>query len=308
MLIPENKLSQSVEKHLVIIGMSQTDQAYMQNLLHNCPFILSFFKTASEAIKTLHLTSTFHQQVIVLDEKILNSDDFDKFQAYRENSSYNRVPLILQAHSSQSPAIQKGFELGVFFYLIPPYQASLFRSVILAATDNEEKHSEISQRIKNFNTAYPLLQKATFQLKTIQEAQALSSVLAYMTNDQKRIGVGLFELMLNAIEHGNLGIGYELKTQLINESTLQKEIQFRQALPENQHKKVTISVRRTKDFFEVIISDEGNGFNYENYLDYSENRATHSHGRGIMIANRLSFDSLEYRDSGSTVVCRCSTA
>ncbi|WP_237262156.1 ATP-binding protein [Thiomicrorhabdus immobilis] len=299
-------MSQPSEQQLIVIGMSQTNRTDLQNLLHNRPFVLTFCETLSQAIKTLHQSSAFHHQAIILDESILNSHDFDEFQAYRENSSVNLIPLILQANCTQSAAIQKGVELGVFFYLIPPYDVSLFETVIHAALNSEEKHSELSQHLKNFNAAHPLLQEATFQLRTIQEAQALSSVLAYMTNDQKRIGVGLFELMLNAIEHGNLGIGYELKTQLINKSELQKEIQHRHDLPENQHKKVVVRVKRTAKYFEVIISDEGNGFDYENYLDYSENRATHSHGRGIMIANRLSFDSLEYRDSGSTVVCRCS--
>ncbi|MDX1351897.1 MAG: ATP-binding protein, partial [Thiomicrorhabdus sp.] len=132
----------------------------------------------------------------------------------------------------------------------------------------------------------------------------LSSVLSFMTPNQKRVEIGLFELIVNGIEHGNLGIGYQEKTRLTAKGTLQAEIERRLDLPENQHKHVEICVERFNDCLQFMIKDCGQGFDYKSYLDYVANRSLHHHGRGIMIANQLSFDALDYQEPGSKVICK----
>jgi hypothetical protein len=47
---------------------------------------------------------------------------------------------------------------------------------------------------------------------------------------------GLNELLINAVEHGNLGITYDEKIKLVVEGRLESEIERRLALPQNQAK------------------------------------------------------------------------
>ena len=56
------------------------------------------------------------------------------------------------------------------------------------------------------------------------------------------------------------------------------------------------------------IDDAGQGFDWRDYLDFSADRAFDPNGRGIAMARKLSFSSLEYQGSGSTVVARISRA
>ncbi|MCX8018369.1 MAG: ATP-binding protein, partial [Rhodocyclaceae bacterium] len=114
--------------------------------------------------------------------------------------------------------------------------------------------------------------------------------------------LGLSELMLNAIEHGNLGIGYAEKTRLIAEERLEAEIARRLALPEYGVRKGRLSIERLPDGYEFTIKDEGSGFDWRAYLELSPERAYHTHGRGIAMARSLSFDRLEYKGCGNTVV------
>ena len=53
------------------------------------------------------------------------------------------------------------------------------------------------------------------------------------------------------------------------------------------------------------IADQGQGFDWRNYLELSPERATHNHGRGIAIACLQSFDHVEYIAPGNRVICRC---
>ena len=51
--------------------------------------------------------------------------------------------------------------------------------------------------------------------------------------DPEAVIIGLTELLVNAVEHGNLGITYEDKTALNAAGTWDTEVRRRLALPEN---------------------------------------------------------------------------
>ena len=109
--------------------------------------------------------------------------------------------------------------------------------------------------------------------------------------------------MINAVEHGNLGIGYELKTILDPETTWLDEIRRRAGLEENKNKKVRVFYENTNDRFCVKIVDEGEGFDWSKYLELDPQRAVDGHGRGIAYANTMSFDKIIFNDKGNEVSC-----
>jgi anti-sigma regulatory factor (Ser/Thr protein kinase) len=113
--------------------------------------------------------------------------------------------------------------------------------------------------------------------------------------------MGLMELMLNAIEHGNLGITYDEKTALIREDCLQEEVQRRLELPENADKFASIKFRRDGISLIFVISDQGNGFDWKSYLEMGMERLMDNHGRGIAMSRSISFTQLEYRGKGNIV-------
>lgn len=45
----------------------------------------------------------------------------------------------------------------------------------------------------------------------------------------------------------------------------------------------------------MTITDQGEGFAWERYLEMDPSRAFDTHGRGIAMARMISFDSVEYR-------------
>jgi len=54
----------------------------------------------------------------------------------------------------------------------------------------------------------------------------------------------------------------------------------------------------------IHIADQGEGFDWRPYLEFSAARAFDPHGRGISMARMVSFDSLEYQGRGNEVVVR----
>ncbi len=65
---------------------------------------------------------------------------------------------------------------------------------------------------------------------------------------------------------------------------------------------VTAHFARHSDRLTLHIADQGNGFEWRKYLDFDPERAFDTHGRGIAMANKVSFDQIEYCGNGNRVL------
>jgi anti-sigma regulatory factor (Ser/Thr protein kinase) len=148
------------------------------------------------------------------------------------------------------------------------------------------------------------LVRGEFSFRTQAEARDLAALIAHAAPDPTRVVLGLTELILNAIEHGNLEISYEEKSRLIAADALSSEVERRLADTAYRAREARLLLARSKDAVEFVVQDEGAGFNWHPYLEMSPDRAFDTHGRGIAMSRLLSFDHIEYRGSGNQVVCR----
>lgn len=301
----ENQQIQSFNiDHILVVGESDTSVIDQLQASKSSELKFVKYKDLDSVINGLSQQSRISCSTYIIDEQTLSHPSFKAFQSLVEERSLQPASMILQLQSNHPDLIQKALDQEIHYYLIQPYSEKLLQAVIQASVNEMSNHKEIASRIKQFNQAHPLLQQATFHLKSPEEAKAIASILASITPDPKRVGVGLFELLLNAIEHGNLDIGYHQKTELIKQGILQQTIAELLEQDKFKDKFVSVKFQRTDDCIEFIICDKGHGFEHANYLEFDESRAMDSHGRGIMIANRYSFDKIEYQDHGSTVICQ----
>lgn len=149
--------------------------------------------------------------------------------------------------------------------------------------------------------ALGLLQEGVFTFRTLEEAHQLSSALASLCPYPVEAAIGLGELMLNAIEHGNLGIHADEKNNLKQQDRWADEVARRLQLPEFKHRQARVTMRRMEAVYSFLIEDQGDGFNWHEYLDIDASRAEMLNGRGIALARQISFSSLEYRGCGNQV-------
>ena len=129
----------------------------------------------------------------------------------------------------------------------------------------------------------------------------VSNLISDLAERQVPVLSGLMELIVNAIENGNLGISGEEKSTYLADENWNEEVKRRLYLPENLDKTVTVRFEVVDREVYVEIEDQGDGFAWENYMELDANRAYDVHGRGIAMARAYSFDSLEYREDGRLV-------
>ncbi|WP_020400249.1 ATP-binding protein [Kordiimonas gwangyangensis] len=138
--------------------------------------------------------------------------------------------------------------------------------------------------------------------RTVQEARALARDLAAICPRPHAVETGLFELFMNAIEHGNLEIGSTEKGILLSQDSLEEEINARLLDPAYRDRRVEVTTTIAEGCISFHIHDEGPGFNWRLYLKHEAEKLDRPYGRGILIARKLAFDELRYSEEGNSVV------
>ena len=122
------------------------------------------------------------------------------------------------------------------------------------------------------------------------------------SDDRANLKMTLMELLLNALEHGNLNISFEEKTKWLEEhGDVFSLIAERAHDPRYANRKITISysIGKLKSIFS--ITDDGEGFNWRAHLGKKQEINDLMHGRGINLATEL-VAKLAYNERGNQVM------
>lgn len=242
---------------------------------------------------------------------ILISDEFDR-DLLSESSlvlgAAKKLPqqipavIITEIDSVKSP-----LELVVhnwFHTIKKPCDSDILYSVACAAINQFKHVRALLNEIETRSSAIGLITSGTFEFQSIEEARNLTTMLSLACPGADGIVIGLNELLQNAVEHGNLEIGYDLKTELLETGRLYDEIQSRIKLVPFNSRFVRVNYQRTDNEIIFVIEDEGKGFNWRKYLTIDDERIRSSHGRGIAMAKMMAFTELTYNDVGNRVTAR----
>jgi PAS domain S-box-containing protein len=118
------------------------------------------------------------------------------------------------------------------------------------------------------------------------------------------IRIALREIIINAIEHGNLEISFDEKSEALMNDSYFQFIARRQSDSACAERTVKIECSIDERRAVFIISDQGKGFDHSKITaDFMErnNREMTAHGRGIAMARNV-FDRIKYNDRGNQVL------
>lgn len=240
---------------------------------------------------------------VLLDRMMPLMSGVEFMQEYNKQEKFRNIPVIMQTASDQREHMTEGFQLGIYHYLIKPLQPTVLNAIVHSAIELYTKQRKLLSDLNASQNLFRYIDNASFRIRTLEDVNVLSISLASLFPDPNKVVNGISEILVNAIEHGNLGITYDEKTQLNLESRWEEEIKRRLNESENKNKFVNITYYKTPEKLLLSIKDEGKGFNYSKYLSFDPSRGADNHGRGIAFANTLSFDSLEYIGAGNEVIC-----
>jgi len=241
-------------------------------------------------------------QAVLLDRIMPNMDGLQVLEKMKGDPNLKNIPVIMQTSADATHEVLEGIQAGAYYYLTKPYQKKVLLGIVSAALKDYQSHQSLQEEVRNNARTWSFLESGIFRFRTLAEARELAPLLANGCTEPERVVFGLGELLINAVEHGNLGISYEEKSQLDEQGQLDDEIERRLTLPEYASQYVEVTFVRREGCIEITVTDQGKGFDWQSYLSIDESRVFDSHGRGIAMARMMSFDTLEYRGNGNQVV------
>lgn len=242
--------------------------------------------------------------LIILDRMMPKLDGMGLLRALKADPAWKRVPVIMQTAAASQSEVREGLEAGAHYYLTKPYDPEALRILVGTILKDKGERDEIRHQTSSLQHAFALLALGEFVFQTLAEAHDLASALSGLCLEPESASVGLIELLVNAVEHGNLGITYAEKAELRKNFTWEDEIARRLTQAPYAERKVRVSVKREENELEFMVQDQGNGFVWDPYLDFDPARAFDLNGRGIAMANKFAFSSLTYLGNGNTVIAR----
>jgi anti-sigma regulatory factor (Ser/Thr protein kinase) len=131
------------------------------------------------------------------------------------------------------------------------------------------------------------LQEAAIQMELCDEAEVT------------RVGVALEEALVNALYHGNLQVGSELRGE--NDQAYYALIARRRVEPPYRDRKIHVTARLARDEGVFVIRDDGSGFDLSRLPDPDDPSALErASGRGLLLM-RAFMDDVSYDPTGSVV-------
>ncbi len=121
--------------------------------------------------------------------------------------------------------------------------------------------------------------------------------------DNKSIlAMSIYEMLINAIEHGNCGINYSEKTVVLEQGgNIDELIRKKCQDPCIAAKRVTFEYTFLRDCARFLIGDEGQGFDWRSFVEGKhETEILELHGRGIFLTKGFT-RNLRFNETGNEV-------
>jgi len=240
--------------------------------------------------------------LVLLDRMMPGMDGIMLLKKIKADDRLRSIPVIMQTAATSPEQVREGLAAGAFYYLTKPFEGEALQTIIRSALDDMRVRRELKASLADHEHALACLTEGSFSIRTLEEARALASFIALLGAQPETLAMGLSELLVNGVEHGNLGIDFAEKSRLREADRWEEEVVRRLALDENRGKSVRLRVRGDDSRWTFEIHDDGPGFDWRRFLDFDPERAFAPNGRGIALSRQLSFASLTYLPPGNQVV------
>lgn len=282
---------------------------------------------ATSGEEAMQLAFQKRPDLIILDMTMPGTDGLEVCRALKANTDTQDSVVIFLSAVVDAEVKAEGFDLGAVDYIQKPFDPAELRARVqahLRLKDRldvlREQFRELSEKVQK-NSSGPSIhdtaahvhlgvarESKTIRFQTdVEKVQGVVNQLLVgieehlCTKLRNDLALGIHEMVLNAVEHGNLGITSEEKSAALEDQTFGALVRNLLSVPELASRSVTVEYEFDGEIARYRIIDEGAGFEWSRFLERDEPEdLLASNGRGILIS-RYIFDRIEYNETGNEV-------
>ena len=286
-------------KQILLVEDEQVSMMILGSYLRQAGYQVDEAENGEDALQKLNTATNY--DLVVTDRRMPVMDGLELFTAMQRDLKLNHLPVIMQTAANAPHEDVEGIKAGVYYYLTKPYDQDTLLNLVQTAIRDREQQTIFEQRLTQQKNEIGTFLEGEFQVQSIEEAQNIAFLLGGLFPRPELAVPGLYELLVNAIEHGNLGISYDEKGVLLADDKWENEIHRRLTLPQYKDKRARVHFRQGAKAIDVTITDQGAGFDWRPFMQIEPARATQNHGRGIAKANQIFFDAVTFTGNGNVV-------
>lgn len=260
------------------------------------------FSEASEGRQALAVVSKEPPDVLLTDLRMPGMDGLALVEAMRED--HPLVPVILMTSSGSERLAAQALRAGAVSYVVK--------------TDLKNDLLDVVQRVwtsararRHRHEALRFLERTEARFELINDPDLIPAVAGFLLEGLERIGFGdalarsqieiaLMETLSNAMIHGNLELGSELRRS--DPEAFRTEVEARRAREPYAGRKILVSAEESPTRVRYEIEDQGPGFDIRKLPDPRDDQnLLRVGGRGVLLI-RTFMDTVEYNATGNRVV------
>ncbi|MFH1922298.1 MAG: response regulator [Planctomycetota bacterium] len=218
-------------------------------------------------------------------------------------SRYPLVPVILMTSRGNEETVVQSLQQGAASYVSKHAFARRLLSTVrnvLAVSVQRRGHSRLLECMTRLECVFALESRSALIHPLITYLQERTTHLKVCDeSDSTRIGVALEEALANALYHGNLDVGSELRGQ--DDRAYHALIVRRAEEPPYGNRRIHVEAKMSRENATFVIRDEGSGFDPSALPDPTDPaNLEKASGRGLLLM-RTFMDEVKYNDLGNAV-------
>ena len=242
--------------------------------------------------------------LVLLDIEMPDDDGFEVLESLHH--AHPLLPVVVVTASEDPTHGERVMKLGAVNFIRAPFDPQEMEFVVERIRVALEEQSEVI-------AAHDLIGTRTTTATLHNDIADIAPLVTLLGRELSfhypgrvlpitELRLALYEALANAIEHGNLEIGYDGKTRALDSREgLHRLIEERRRSATFRDRRVHVRVEYGPEKVRYRVSDEGPGFK-RNDLEttYVENEQTALHGRGLLLIRHY-VDGVEWNDSGNEI-------
>jgi len=290
-----------IKKRVVIVDDEPEIRASLAQIVKHEDLIPDVYADGRKALEALQ---DYHDDVVLVitDIRMPHLDGLE-FMSLASRDFPDTPFIVTSGHGTKKEIIQ-ALKQGALDYFEKPFDLKEISASIRRVRRLADEGYKTIQVYRNL-IEKRLVFKITNDIALVQPlvsglADEIKLSCRIPLSQLPGIRMGLYELVVNAIEHGNLELGAELKDQpdyldLLRQRALE---------PGFSARRVTLEVIIAAGSFTCMIMDQGPGFDWHLLPDPTDpENLFKPYGRGVVMAINF-FDEFFYNETGNQVTVR----